>query len=106
MPRTNLPQPVQVLTIEFDVVVAGAFDPKGLYGPRAMFVNGESVAKVDHLVLRPVNHEDGRGDFGNFVDGGKGVEAPRPLRVGEGHSHTRHQRRVKYHSAHLVRIVG
>ena len=35
-------------------------DPQRLHGPRALFVDGEAVREVDHIVLRAVDHQDGR----------------------------------------------
>lgn len=62
----ELPEPLNILAIELDVVVSGPFDPEGLYGSRAALVDGLAVGEVDDLVVGAVDHQDGRCHFRHF----------------------------------------
>lgn len=46
-------------------------NPEWLDGPGALLVDGEAVREVDDLVLGAVDHQDGGGNFRDFVDAGK-----------------------------------
>jgi hypothetical protein len=48
-------QTVQVLAVQLNIVVACAFDPKGLDRFGAFLVDAEAVRKVNHLVFGAVN---------------------------------------------------
>lgn len=61
-------QALQVLAVQFDVVMPRPLHPQRLHGFGAALEQGQAVREVDHLVLRPVNDEHRRRDFGNFLD--------------------------------------
>jgi len=98
----KLPQPFQIGWVELDVVMAGAWHPKWLDGPRATFVDGDAVAEIDDLVFRAVNYQSGRYYFGNFIDGWESVETPSTARIRKGDSNSRHEWRMQYDRRHFV----
>ena len=55
----ELLEPLQVLGVELNVVVAGPFHPQGLHSSRAALVDGQAVREVDHLILCAVNDQHG-----------------------------------------------
>lgn len=52
----ELLESVQVLSVQFNVVVAGSLHPQGLDSAGAALVHCQTVGEVDHLVLRTVDH--------------------------------------------------
>lgn len=61
-------QALQVLSIQLYVVVSRTLHPERLHGPLAALVQGQPMGKIDHLVLRPVDHQHRRGDFRDFIN--------------------------------------
>ena len=57
-----------VLCVDFDVVVACAFDPQWLHGLLTLVVNGNAMWQVDYFVVRAVYDEHERDDFACFVN--------------------------------------
>lgn len=65
-------QTLQILAVQFNVVVSRSFHPEGLHGFGAALKQSQAVWEVDHLVLRPVDDEHRRCDFGHFLNAKKG----------------------------------
>lgn len=61
-------QALQILAVQFDVVVPRSLDPERLHGLGAALEQGQAVGKVNHLVLRPVDDEHRGSDFGHFFN--------------------------------------
>lgn len=61
-------QALQVLVVEFNVVVSSTLHPKWLHCLRALLVDAEAVREINHLVVGAMDHEHGRCDLGDFVD--------------------------------------
>lgn len=64
----ELLESLQVLGVQFNVVVAGSFHPQGLDGTGAALVHGQAVGEVDHLVFRAVDHKHRGRHFGHLVN--------------------------------------
>lgn len=61
-------QALQVLSIQLYVVVSRTLHPQRLHGPLAALVKGQSMGKINHLVLRTMDHQHRRGDFRDFIN--------------------------------------
>lgn len=64
-------QALQVLRVEFNVVVARPLHPQRLHGLGAKLEQRQAVGEVDHLVLGAVDDQHGRRDLGHFLDAAK-----------------------------------
>lgn len=61
-------QALQILAVEFNVVVSRSLNPERLHSLRAALEQGQAVGKVDHLVLCAVDDEHWGSDFGYFLN--------------------------------------
>lgn len=59
---------LQVLSVELHVIVSGPFHPERLHGALTALVQRQAVGEVDDLVLRTVDHQNGRRYLRNLVD--------------------------------------
>jgi len=64
----EFPKALEVLAVEFNVIVPGPIHPQRLHGLGAAFEEREAVGEVDDFVLCAVDDEDGRGDFGDLLN--------------------------------------
>lgn len=78
----ELLESLQVLSVQFDVVVAGSLHPQGLDGAGATLVHGQAVGEVDDLVLSAVNHQHWWRHLGHLVNAG-GETDGMALRMGK-----------------------
>ena len=66
-PTPGTESKVTIIVSNFSLGVAKSqslsphLDPEGFDGPGALLVDGEAVREVDHVVLRAVDHQHGRG---------------------------------------------
>lgn len=67
----EFPKALEVLAVEFNVIVPGPVHPQRLHGLGAAFKKRQAMGEVDDFVLRAVDDEDGRGDFGNLLNAAK-----------------------------------
>lgn len=70
----ELLESLQVLGVQFDVIVAGPLHPEGLHGAGAALVHGQAVGEVDDLVLGAVNHQHWGSHLRHLVNAGGGGE--------------------------------
>lgn len=82
----ELLESLQVLGVEFNVIVAGSLHPQGLHGARAALVHGQAVGEVDHLVLGTVDHQHWGCHLGHLVNTGESIKAVGLACIREGHS--------------------
>ncbi|KAA8585659.1 hypothetical protein FQN60_004353, partial [Etheostoma spectabile] len=73
----ELLESLQVLGVQFNVVVAGSLHPQGLDGTGAALVHGQAVGEVDHLVFRAVDHEHRGCHFRHLVNTTESEETER-----------------------------
>lgn len=64
----ELLESLQVLGIQFNVVVASSLHPQGLDGTWAALIHGQAVGEVDHLVLRTMDHQNWGCHLGHLVN--------------------------------------
>lgn len=67
----ELLESLQVLSVQFDVIVAGPLHPQGLDSTGAALVHGQTMGEVDHLVLGTVDHQHRGRHFGHLVNTGE-----------------------------------
>ncbi|TNN75631.1 hypothetical protein EYF80_014181 [Liparis tanakae] len=65
---------LQVLGVQFNVVVTGALHPQRLDGAGAALVHGQAVGEVDDLVFRTVDHQHWGRHLGHLVNAVKQKE--------------------------------
>lgn len=67
-------QALQILAVQFNVVVSRSLHPERLHGFGAALEQSQAVREVNHLVLCPVDDEHRGRDFGHFLnaESGKG----------------------------------
>lgn len=70
----KLLESLQVLCVQFNVVVAGSLDPQGLYSTGTALVHGQAMGEVDHLVLRTMDHQHWGRHLGHLVNTMEGKE--------------------------------
>lgn len=66
----ELLESLQVLSVQFDVIVAGSLHPQGLDGAGAALVHGQAMGEVDHLILSAVNYQHWGRHLGHLVNAG------------------------------------
>ena len=49
-------EPIQILSVQFYVIVTCTFDPEWVNSVRCPFIDLETVGEIDYFVLCPVNH--------------------------------------------------
>lgn len=64
----EFPKALEVLAVQFNVIVPGPIHPQRLHGLGAAFKERQAMGEVDDFVLRAVDDEDGRGDFGDLLN--------------------------------------
>ena len=64
----ELLESLQVLGIQFDVVVASSLHPQGFDSTGAALVHGQTMREVDDLILRTVDHQHWGCHLGHFVN--------------------------------------
>lgn len=69
----EFPKALEVLAVEFNVIVPGPIHPQRLHSLGAAFEKRQAMGKVDDFILRAVDDEDRRGDFGDLFDAAKKV---------------------------------
>lgn len=65
-------QALQILAVQFNVVVSRSLHPEGLHSLGAALEQSQAVGEVNHLVLCPVDDEHRGRDFGHFLNAIKG----------------------------------
>lgn len=65
-------QALQILAVQFNVVVSRSLHPKRLHSFGAALEQSQAMGEVDHLVLRPVDDEHRGRDFGHFLNARRG----------------------------------
>lgn len=66
--RDKLLESLQILSVEFHVIVSSPFHPQRLHGALAALVQRQAVGKVDDFVVRAVDHQNRRGYLWNLVN--------------------------------------
>lgn len=61
-------QALQVRSIQLYIIVSRTLHPQRLHGPLAALVQGQSMGKINHLVLRTMDHQHRRSDFRDFIN--------------------------------------
>ena len=79
------------VSIKFYIIVPITLNPERFDSLWILFVDGETVREVNHLVLCSMNDEGRRGYPWDFVDTRKCTKEPGLLGLQEGNSHPRHQ---------------
>lgn len=80
----EFPKALEVLAVEFNVIVPGPVHPQRLHSLGAALEERQAVGEVDDFVLRTVDDEDRRGDFGDLLDAAKRVDGEERRRVSTG----------------------
>lgn len=70
----ELLESLQVLGVQFNVVVAGSLHPKGLDCTGAALVHGQAMGEVNHLILCTVDYQHWRCHLGHLVNTVKGKD--------------------------------
>lgn len=73
----EFPKALEVLAVEFNVIVPGPIHPQRLHGFGTAFEERQAVGEVDDFILGAVDDEDRRGDFGDLLNAAKKVEGER-----------------------------
>lgn len=66
--RDKLLEALQVLSVQLDVVVPCSFYPEGLHCSRAALVHRKTMREINHLVFRPVDHQNRGGHLWDLVN--------------------------------------
>lgn len=70
----EFPKALEVLAVEFNVIVPGPIHPQRLHSLGAALKQRQAVGEVDDFVLSTVDDEHRRGDFGDLLDAAKRVD--------------------------------
>lgn len=70
----ELLESLQVLSIQFDVIVAGSLHPQGFHGAGAALIHGQAVREVDDLILCTVDHQHWGSHLGHLINTVNGQE--------------------------------
>lgn len=73
----EFPKALEVLAVEFNVIVPGPIHPQWLHGFGTAFKESQAVGEVDDFILGAMDDEDRRGDFGDLLNAAKKVEGER-----------------------------
>ena len=61
-------QALQILTVQFNVVVSCSLHPQRLHSLGAALEKSQAMGEVDHFVFRPMDDEHWGRDFGYFLN--------------------------------------